>query len=654
MGDRDVDTIPLIEGLNELELIGVGGSSRVYAAREKAFGRAVAVKVLVDVTDNAGRRRFEQERQLMGSMGTHPNVVTPHSFGYTPAGEPYLVMEHLPGGSLADRLIDEGPMPWADAVDVLLPIVDALGTAHAAGIVHRDVKPGNILLTATGQPKLTDFGIASVQDLAAGRLAVSVAHCPPEAFGAGRDATDARSDLYSLASTLYTLVTGAPPFARAEPDSAAAYLRRIESEPVPGVGSAAYDQFFASALAKDPDDRPRDAAELREWLLRTRTVDDRITAATLGAAAGGPSPAMTAALAGMLPTMQRGGDDDVVEHAEAPPFAAAPTGDPGGPGDGGRRRRLPVVAGVAALVVIGAAAFAFGTGLFEGGTDDPDLDSDEASPVVAIVEDEADTTGGSADDDADPAEAAAGTGDEETDDPATADQADGGRESAGSAPSDGDGATTTPSSVAPGSTAPSADVVAAEAAYERGVTAYQSDDLDAALGHFDDAVALDPAHPAAYIFSSLIHRVRGDVDQAIADGDRAVANGPDNGDAWLNRGIALWTAGRTAEALPDLDEAIRLKPDSDTAYQNRGRVNEDLGNYADAVADYTKVLSLNPDQVGSYWLRGRTHARAGDVESALADVEAFLALASDSDGRISAAEDLAAELRIGNNPFADG
>ena len=259
-----------IEGVTGLRSIGTGGYSTVYVGVDASFQRQVAVKVLREL-DTDGRRRFERELGLMGRLEEHPNVIRPYRSGYTGDGEPYVIMELARGGSLHDLVSRQGPLDWRRAVGYVLPIADALGHAHRQGVLHHDIKPANILLTADDTPKLTDFGIASIVGATATtNTAFTLSHVPPETFADGVDRRDERSDLYSLASTLFTLVRGRTPFQHTGDDNSVAHLNRILNRPVPTLDlGPSIDGFLATAMAKDPAARFQDAAAFTAALAAT-------------------------------------------------------------------------------------------------------------------------------------------------------------------------------------------------------------------------------------------------------------------------------------------------------------------------------------------------------------------------------------------------
>ena len=262
-----------IDGLSDFKEIGSGGFATVYSALEVGLDRRVAVKLLAAI-DDPGRRRFDRERQSMGRTADHPNIVTPLRSGYTsPGNRPYLVMEYLAGGSLQDRIDTEGPIPWYEAISLILPVAEALAFSHGSGIIHRDVKPANILISRTGVVKLTDFGIAAIREsTATSQVAFSMLYTAPETFDAHRDPSTGdlvdprteRSDLYSLAATLYALGAGSPPF---QSTSSAGLMGQILTQAAPSTGHLLLDQFLERAMAKHPADRHSTVAQFIEHLV---------------------------------------------------------------------------------------------------------------------------------------------------------------------------------------------------------------------------------------------------------------------------------------------------------------------------------------------------------------------------------------------------
>lgn len=335
-----------IEDLTGFVLIGSGGSGAVYSAWDEAFGRRVAVKVLRAV-DPDDRRRFERERRIMGHLSAHPNIVTAYRAGFTGTGAPYLVMEHAPDGSLQDVLRRSGPLPWPVAVDHTIAAATGLAHAHASGVLHKDVKPANILLIF-GVAKLSDFGIAALRGRTVSEVAYTLAHSAPETFAHGRDARDERSDLYSIASTLYELLRGAPAFdAGDEQDSQLAYLYRIMGHrppPLPDSVPPAIQELVARGMAKDPADRPATVEMFAAELRSLRIALDPTTPAAPSVRPPPPAPARLEA-----PTESTG------DGRATPPPAGGPSGRPGRPV--GRRRwarRGAVV--LAALALAGVVA----------------------------------------------------------------------------------------------------------------------------------------------------------------------------------------------------------------------------------------------------------------------------------------------------------
>lgn len=247
-----------IAGLEWVSTIGSGGFGQVHRARDDAHGRDVAVKILHGSADEAGRLRFDRERRLMGSLSNHPHIVSIHTSGYTESGSPYIVMELVPGGSLGDRL-KQGALSATETIRIGRHLSAALCAAHDAGVLHLDIKPENVLLDAGGEPMLTDFGIASSVTEVSLRntISVSPAYSAPEALNDFD--VDARTDVYSLAATLYTCATGLRPYQVGD-EGVLATLGRMATDLVPTITDPAippaFGDLLARAMAKDPAGRP--------------------------------------------------------------------------------------------------------------------------------------------------------------------------------------------------------------------------------------------------------------------------------------------------------------------------------------------------------------------------------------------------------------
>jgi serine/threonine-protein kinase len=261
------------------EILGFGGMSEVHLARDVRLGRDVAVKVLrADLArDPSFYLRFRREAQNAAALN-HPAIVAVYDTGEaeTAAGPlPYIVMEFVDGVTLRDVVHADGPMPPRRAIEVIADACQALNFSHQHGIVHRDVKPANIMISTTNAVKVMDFGIAraiadggnSVTQTAA-VIGTAQYLSPEQARG---DPVDARSDVYSLGCVLYEMLTGEPPFVGDSPVAVA--YQHVREDPIPpsqrhqGV-SADLDAVVLKALAKNPDNRYQTAAEMRADLVR--------------------------------------------------------------------------------------------------------------------------------------------------------------------------------------------------------------------------------------------------------------------------------------------------------------------------------------------------------------------------------------------------
>ncbi|WP_232329562.1 protein kinase domain-containing protein [Nocardia violaceofusca] len=255
-------------GFEDAEEIGRGGFGVVYRCTQVALDRTVAVKVLTAELDDDNQTRFLREQKAMGRLTGHPNIVTVLQVGVTASGRPYLVMPYHPLGSMDAWVRRQGPMPVQTVLWIGVKIAGALESAHRLGIVHRDVKPGNLLLTDYGEPALTDFGIARIVggfETATGILTASPAFTAPEVLGG--ETPTAAADVYGLGATLFCALTGHAAYERRSGEQVVAQFLRITSQPVPDLREDGIPDDVAavveSAMNRDLRQRPS-AAEIGE------------------------------------------------------------------------------------------------------------------------------------------------------------------------------------------------------------------------------------------------------------------------------------------------------------------------------------------------------------------------------------------------------
>ena len=267
----------LISRYRIAEKLGEGGMGVVYKARDTTLERTVALKFLAAhlLNDDEARQRFLREAKAAAALD-HPNICTVYEVGEA-EGKTFLAMAFLKGETLEDR-IAKGPLPLKDALDIARQVAEGLNAAHAEGVVHRDVKPANILVSPDGRATIMDFGLARLteaskltrQDQTVG----TAAYMSPEQLQGGE--VDHRTDVWALGCTLYEMVAGVRLF-KGQYDQALAYeILNEEPEPLTGVRSGVpmeLELLVAKCLAKDPDDRYAHADEIARDL---RTLADKL------------------------------------------------------------------------------------------------------------------------------------------------------------------------------------------------------------------------------------------------------------------------------------------------------------------------------------------------------------------------------------------
>ena len=252
-----------VDGYRIQEVLGQGGMGIVYKAEDVALSRTVALKMIDPALarDEAFLRRFRSEARALARIDSS-HIVRVHALRETPAGL-FIVMEYVDGGTVSDLLAD-GPVPWQQALPVIRQTLTALHDAHSVGVWHRDIKPGNILISSTGKVKVTDFGLAKLEQKGDGMQTVTqgisgtLYYMSPEQVKGAAD-LDHRSDLYSAGMTIYKMLTDDVPFDRSAGDFA--IMRQVVEEPVPRLDGTRDDlppalvDAVAKALQKDPDAR---------------------------------------------------------------------------------------------------------------------------------------------------------------------------------------------------------------------------------------------------------------------------------------------------------------------------------------------------------------------------------------------------------------
>src|SRR6266704_3931924 len=333
-------------------LLGAGGMAEVYEGHDRLLARRVAIKILLSqyAHDPAFLARFRREAQSAASL-SHPNIVSVFDTG-SEGDTWFIVMEYVDGRTLKDIIRAEGALYWARAAEVAADVAGALAVAHARGIVHRDVKPGNVMLTTEGKVKVMDFGIAratAVPSITQTSAVVGTAQyiAPEQAQGLE---VDGRTDVYALGCCLYEMVTGQVPFSGPTPVAIA--YRHVREEPTPPRAlnpdvPPPLERVCLKAMAKRPEDRYQTAAEMQRDLERVR-VGEPVT------------------VAGPLPSQQTTQAIGATGYGEAATSVLGAGGTVAGTRAARYAEDVPeqrrgslgwVLAAILALVVVGLAAF---------------------------------------------------------------------------------------------------------------------------------------------------------------------------------------------------------------------------------------------------------------------------------------------------------
>jgi beta-lactam-binding protein with PASTA domain/predicted Ser/Thr protein kinase len=357
--------------------LGTGGMADVFLARDETLGRQVAIKILAEryAQDDAFVERFRREATAAAGL-SHPNIVSVYDRGQA-AGTSYIAMEYLNGPTLKDEITSRAPLPEAEVVNWAMQALDALEFAHRQGVIHRDIKPHNMVLTDEGRLKVTDFGIARAanaqQMTEVGSIVGTAQYLSPEQ-ARGLD-VGPQSDLYSMGIVLYEMLTGELPFTG---DSAVEIAMKQVSDPPPSISkknrlvSEGLEQVVMRALSKDPALRHRSARQMAEELRRV----------SRGGAASSDTQMATRILTGGAEAVAAyaGAQTSVLQPAGAatPPREQAP---------GPRRSALPWILVIVLLLVSAAVGYVVYQQISGSGVTVPQLSGtcDHAKAQLAAV-----------------------------------------------------------------------------------------------------------------------------------------------------------------------------------------------------------------------------------------------------------------------------
>ena len=553
--------------------LGRGGMGLVYRVRAPD-GREVALKLLLQ-TNQAAFARFDRERRLLMSLGEQDGFVGLLDAGVAPEGA-WLLMPFMPGGTLRQKLAN-GPLGIDETSTLGVELARALGAAHARGIVHRDVKPENVLFAASGRALLADLGIAKHFDRGAAGASQSVSltqdgvakgtagYMAPEQL---RDAASVgpAADVFALGATLYECLAGRPAF---EGESVIETITKLESGVVapidrPGV-PASLEKVVRRALARDPRERFPDGASLARAIAPDKKTEGntrRLVPLVLGAALGG------ALVIGALVV--------VFGRAGAEPPRALPPPAP-------RPAAADSMAEALALVKRGNEKL--GAGDAKGAL----ADGEQAVKLAPRL-----------------ARAWALRG------------------VARVASHNSKGA------IADLTRAIELDPKLAIAYVNRGNALWGENDLEGALRDATSAIDLDPGIPQAWTNRSSAKLDMNELDGAIEDASKAVALDPRQATAWSNRANARLDKHDPRGAVDDASKAIALSPDLVVAWATRGAARSELGNQDDAIKDLDRAIELVPGSAMFWRDRGQAKLRKRDFKGAQDDLERCLSLAPEN------------------------
>ncbi len=629
------------------EELGRGGAGVVYRAHDPRLRRDVAIKMLLAVDASPTQlKRFDREARALARL-RHPNIVAVHETSHDPDGRPYIVMDHVDGVDLADRLADGGPLAPHEAVELARKLALGIAAAHDLGILHRDIKPDNVLLTATGEPRLTDFGLA--KDLASsgsglisicGRFVGTPGFWSPEQARGDHESMGPPTDVYGLGATLFAMLTGRAVFEAARmAEAIVAALSRPAKPPsslrdgIPG----ALDEIVLRCLEKEPADRYADGRALAEVLARFLRGDEigRASPARRSATAGAPATAQPLPdRVGGEPTTRRSSGSGVsVRAAVGLGVGAAALGAAlaSAVTTVALTRPHPTASPVAAPGEVDRAGY-LEEMLARSSADHAKLERDleEAEARIRTLLAARSPPPNEAARTREPSAAGARGGegppdptDEPESVPSEAAEIESDLADRVIALLDGDDLA---GAIATCDAALEADPGNATALRLRGLAKSRSGDLAGAITDLERAIEVDPTSSRAWSNLGSVRQLTGDFARAITECDRALALDPNDWTAYVARGAVKANSGDYAGSIVDSDIAISREPSCAPAWANRALAKTNLGDLEGAITDYGGLIRLQPSNAEAWGNRGMLRAKRGDLEGAIVDFEEAIRL----------------------------